>query len=95
MAIKRGCSDRWRGGTGTLACAQGGCLPCIGHRQECLCHTHAAPDRPRTRVPKRSFPDVVPPRRAKYAQLDSPGIARLSLPCACLLLVARTRNAAL
>ena len=30
MAIKRGYSDRWRGGTGTLACDQGGCLPAGG-----------------------------------------------------------------
>lgn len=54
VAIKRGCSDRWRGGTGTLACDQGGCLPCIGHRHECLCH-----NRPCTRVPKRTDPDGV------------------------------------
>ena len=30
---------------------------------------HAAHDRPCTRIPKRSFPDVVPRRRAKYSHL--------------------------
>ena len=29
----------------------------------------AAPDRPCTRVPQRSFPDLVPRRRPKYAHL--------------------------
>ena len=69
MTIKRGCSDRWRGGTGTLACDQGGCLPCIGHRHECLCH-----NRPCARVPQRSFPDVVPRGRAEYTHLRAPAL---------------------
>jgi hypothetical protein len=43
LAIQRESSDRWRGGTGTLACDQGGCIPHIGHRQECLCHTPCRP----------------------------------------------------
>ena len=75
MAIKRGCSDRWRGGTPM-------------HRGA---PPHAAPDRPCTNVPKRSFPDLVPRRRAKYAHLgyllwvallDPQYIAGLRSPCA-------------
>jgi hypothetical protein len=78
MAIKRGCSDRWRrfrsAGTRSRFLQPVTRHRCKGspgesRRAKAATSRRTPKDRPCTRVPPRSFPDVVPRRRAKYAHI--------------------------